>query len=231
MRTAYLLELDQTDYETTLGLQRRCAAARKNGHLDRDLVMILEHLPVFTLGRRGGRQNLLVPEQTLQQRGISVVPIERGGDITYHGPGQLVAYIIFDLKSAQLSVTELVAALEKVMVATAGFWGIRASGNNTYRGAWVGKNKLGSIGITIRRGVSFHGLALNVNTDLEPFGWINPCGIQGCSMTSIAQQTDRTVTMTEARAELKRQMAATFGLNFKPLELARLAAVLPDQTA
>ena len=154
------------------------------------------------------------------------MPIERGGDITYHGPGQLVAYVIFDLRAAKLSVTDLVDGMEAVMVATAAHWGIEASGNTTYRGAWVGMRKLGSVGITIRRGVSFHGLALNVATDLEPFGWINPCGIQGCSMTSIAQLTEHEVSMTEARDQLKRQIVSIFGLSVQPIELKDVEAAL-----
>jgi lipoate-protein ligase B len=204
MRDIYLLDLPETDYMAVLGMQRAAVEARRAGTLDRDLVILLEHSPVFTLGRRGGRENLLVPEIELQQRNIDIVPIERGGNITYHGPGQLVAYLIFDLRAAKLSVTDLVTGLETVMVNVAAHYHVRASGNTSFRGAWVQQRKLGSIGVTIRHGISFHGLAFNANTDLEPFGWINPCGIHGCTMTSLARETGQPVEMPMVR----RQMAA-----------------------
>ena len=226
MRGAYLLDLPLTGYERALEFQRRAVAARKDGRLDRDLIIALEHPPVFTLGRRGGRENLLVPEDRLSARGIAVVPIERGGDITYHGPGQLVIYVIMALREGNLSVTGLVSGLEQVMVAAAARWGLDASGNETYRGAWIGRRKLGSIGITIRRGVSFHGLALNVNTDLEPFSWINPCGIQGCSMTSLAREIGGPVDMAAARREALSSLASIFELHLEPIDVDKLERLI-----
>ncbi|MEJ2037395.1 MAG: lipoyl(octanoyl) transferase LipB [Desulfosarcinaceae bacterium] len=226
MRGAYLLDLPLTGYESALEFQRRAVAARKDGRLDRDLIIALEHPPVFTLGRRGGRENLLVPEDRLSARGIAVVPIERGGDITYHGPGQLVIYVIMALRKGNLSVTGLVSGLEQVMVAAAARWGLDASGNETYRGAWIGRRKLGSIGITIRRGVSFHGLALNVNTDLEPFSWINPCGIQGCSMTSLAREIGGPVDMAAARREALSSLASIFELHLEPIDVDKLERLI-----
>lgn len=226
MRSAYLLNLPPTQYEPVLAVQRKAVAARKDRRLDRDLIIALEHTPVFTLGRRGGRENLLVAENQLKARGIAIVPIERGGDITYHGPGQLVVYTILSLKEAGLSVTDLVAGLERVMVDTAACWGLHASGNDTYRGAWIGRRKLGSIGITIRRGVSFHGLALNVNTDLEPFGWINPCGIQGCRMTSLAGETGGPVEMETARREALGNLASIFDLRLETISMEALERII-----
>ncbi len=193
-------------------------AARHAGRLDRDLIIMLEHSPVFTLGRRGGRENIIVPETTVQERGIEIVPIERGGDITYHGPGQLVVYLIIDLKRAHVSVTEFVTRLEAAMVGTAGHWGVSAAGNSAYRGVWVGRRKLGSIGITVRRGITFHGLALNVNTDLAPFNWINPCGIQGCTMTSLAKETGRQADMADARQQMAGHLTRQFGLLLEDLD-------------
>jgi lipoate-protein ligase B len=167
---AYLLELPLTDYDDALRLQHAAVQARKDGRLDRDLVMLLEHPPVFTLGRRGGKENLLVSEQWLGEKGIRIVPIERGGDITYHGPGQLVAYPIVDLNHASFKVVDFVEALENAMIHTAAQWGVDARGDPMQRGAWVQQRKLGSVGITVRRGISFHGLALNVRyRPLRPF--------------------------------------------------------------
>jgi len=217
-RLSYLLNLSQTDYRFAYRLQQDAVAARHAGRLDRDLVVMLEHPPVFTLGRRGGRDNLIVPEEILQARKIEIVPVERGGDITYHGPGQVVVYLIMDLKSNRLSVIDFVTGLEAAMVRTAGHWGIMAAGNDAFRGAWVERRKLGSVGITVRRGITFHGLALNVNTDLEPFSWINPCGIQGCTMTSLAKETGHEVAMAEVRQQMAEHLGNLFGLLWEHLD-------------
>lgn len=226
MRPGYLLDLTLTDYVTALELQRRAVAARRDGRLDRDLVIMLEHPPVFTLGRRGGRENLLVPEEVLEAKSIALVPIERGGDITYHGPGQLVVYPILDLNAAPLAVVAFVGALEQAMVATATHWDLPARGDAVHRGAWIGQRKLGSVGITVRRGVSFHGLALNVATDLTPFTWINPCGIQACAMTTLSLETGAEVPMTTVRREMARHLSELLGLEFEAIRLERLTALL-----
>lgn len=226
MRRTRLLDLPLTDYREALDLQRSCVDARKQGRLKSDLVILLEHPAVFTLGRRGGRENLLVSESALRERGIQVVPIERGGDITYHGPGQLVAYLIVDLRAARLSVTDLVAGLERAMAHTARHWKVMAEGNSAFRGAWVRNRKLGSIGITIRRGISFHGLALNVTTDLEPFSWINPCGIEGCTMTSLQKEANRPVEMDRARTFLAEHLAEQFGMAFERVDLETIREIL-----
>ncbi|MBI5551811.1 MAG: lipoyl(octanoyl) transferase LipB [Desulfobacterales bacterium] len=226
MRPGYLLALPETDYRQALALQHRAVAARREGRLARDLVVMLEHPPVFTLGRRGGRENLLVPEEALKQKSIALVPIERGGDITYHGPGQLVVYPIVDLNAAQLSVVAFVGALEQAMVATAAHWDLKARGDAVHRGAWVENRKLGSVGITVRRGISFHGLALNVSTDLTPFTWINPCGIQSCAMTTLSQETGVDVPMTTVRREMARHLSELLGLEFEAINLESLTSLL-----
>jgi lipoate-protein ligase B len=222
MRPAFLLDLPLTDYQVAWGLQRKCVEARRAGHLEHDLVILLEHPPVFTLGRRGGRANLLVAQEELDLRGIEVVSIERGGDITYHGPGQLVAYLILDLNAAQLGVRPLVGLMEAAMVRTAADWKVTAAGNPAYRGVWVGPRKLGSIGITIRRGITFHGLALNANTELAPFGWINPCGIAGCTMTSLARETGSLLPMDLVRQRIGSHLAAGLGLDLIKVEMAAI---------
>jgi lipoate-protein ligase B len=219
LRSAYLLNLAQIPYPDAYVFQTAANAARHAGRLARDLVIMLEHPPVFTLGRRGGRDNLVVPEALLKARGIEIVPVERGGDITYHGPGQLVVYLIVDLKAGRLTVVDFVDGLERAMTGVASQWGIAAAGNDDLRGAWIGDRKLGSVGITVRRGVTFHGLALNVNTDLEPFSWINPCGIQGCAMTSLAREIGRSVEMDQVRRQMAEQLSQWFGLSFEEVDL------------
>lgn len=231
MTDAWLLDLPRTDYATALDLQHGSVTARKQGRLNRDLVILLEHPPVFTLGRRGGLNNLLVPKNHLKQKGIDIVPIERGGDITYHGPGQLVGYLIIDLKAARLGVADLVGALESAMAGTARHWGVKAEGNEDFRGAWVDNRKLGSIGLTVRRGVTFHGLALNVNTDLNPFGWINPCGIEGCTMTSLEKETGRSVNMEDARRQLVSQFEKVLDLSFHTITLDALRGMIGAESS
>jgi lipoate-protein ligase B len=216
---SYFLSLPQTSYEEALKLQHKAVAARVDGRLAEELVILLEHPPVFTLGRRGGLENLIVDEAFLQDRGIKVRSVERGGNITYHGPGQLVVYPIFNLHATRIKVVDFVTALEEAMARTAARWGVDADGDPHNRGVWAGRRKLGSIGITVRRGVTFHGLALNVNTDLSPFQWMNPCGIKDCEMTSLARETGVEISMQDARDQMKRRLAEILGLDAREVDM------------
>ncbi len=220
--TAYLLDLPVTDYRHAHDLQLSFVDARRSGELSRDLVMMLEHPPVYTLGRRGGQDNLLVTEGWLKDRGIEVVPIERGGDITFHGPGQLVVYAVMDLKARGMGVTDFVGRLESAMAGTAARWGVTARGDDTNRGAWIGRRKLGSVGITVRRGITFHGLAMNVNTDLTPFQWINPCGIKSCEMTSLEIESGQSIEMAAAREQMAQQLGELFEMELTRIGLEEL---------
>jgi len=198
-------------------------AARKSGVLPLDILLLLEHAPVFTLGRRGGRENLTIPEDLLQERGFPVLHVERGGDITFHGPGQLVGYPIINLHAARLTVPEYVERLEEVMIRTAGHWGIRTGRNAINPGIWVGDSKLGSIGIAIRHGISYHGFAFNVNPILKFFSWINPCGLKGIVVTSLERELSREVSMREVLEQLKQNIQAVFAVELEPLNLASAA--------
>ena len=205
------VNLPETDYQAALDLQLALVRAKTADRRFPDVTLCVEHPRVFTLGRRGGRENLCVSEEFLSGKGVSVVPTDRGGNITYHGPGQLVAYPIVDLTKHRIKVVEFVSGLEEAMIRTAAHWGIDAGTDPANRGVWLNGNKLGSIGITIRRGISFHGLALNVNTDMEPFSWIHPCGLDRVTMTSFERHLGRPVSMVDAR----RVMAEAFGEVFR----------------
>ena len=185
---AYLLDLGLSDYAKTYSLQQELVAKRKSGELPGDLFLVTEHPATFTLGRRGGRENLMVPETFLKEKNIPLVHIERGGDITFHGEGQLVIYPIFDLRKSKITVAGYVASLEEVMLQLAKKHDVVAGRDERNNGIWVGDKKLGSVGIAIRHGISFHGLALNVNISLTPFSWVNPCGLSGVSMTTLARE-------------------------------------------
>jgi lipoyl(octanoyl) transferase len=154
------------------------------------------------LGRRGNREHVLVHEAFLRSRGIEIAQTERGGDVTFHGPGQLVGYTILDLRAIRLGVVELVAALEEVMIRTLRDWHIHAHRRSANRGIWVEDNKVGSVGIAIRRQISFHGFALNVNTRLEPFTWIHPCGLKGVRTISMKEVLGREISMERVRTRI-----------------------------
>ena len=218
----FCVQLPVTAYPEALALQRDLVQARIHRRIERDVVLILEHPPVFTLGRRGGLDNLNVSRAFLHRSNIAVVQAERGGDITYHGPGQLVVYPIVDLKGAGLTVVAFVSGLEAVMMGIAADWGIRAERNPLNRGVWVGAKKLGSVGITVRRGVSFHGFALNVDLPLAPFRWINPCGLQGVGVTAMAGSQVRPVSMEAVRDSAEGHLAAVFRTRLDPVGLDTL---------
>jgi lipoate-protein ligase B len=206
-------------YAEAWDLQARLVEARVSGSLPNDVVLVLEHPAVFTLGKRGGRENLLVPEETLARQGIPIVQVERGGNITYHAPGQLVLYPIIHLERTGIKVVDMVDRLEDVMIRTCAEWGIQAGRNPLNRGVWVGMKKIGAIGIAVRRGVSFHGMALNVNIDLTPFGWIRPCGLEGVGVTSMRTEDGQDLSMAEVRRVLTQHMQTVFGARLVPTDL------------
>lgn len=217
-RPCLYVEMPLIAYRKAWELQQAVVRAKTEGALRKDVILVLEHPPVYTLGRRGGIENLCVSRARLVEEGIDVVQIERGGDITYHGPGQLVAYPLLDIRRAGLSITDLVSALEEIMVNTAGEFGIRAGRNPLNRGVWIGRAKLGSIGLAVRRGVTFHGMALNINLDLTHFSWIHPCGLKGVGMTSLKAAAGGPIDMHAARGALQKHMQTLLGLEFEPVE-------------
>ena len=170
--------LGRVDYTSTWHAMRRLTAERDAAAADE--IWFLEHDPIFTLGMNARRTHLIAPGD------IPVLQIDRGGQVTYHGPGQLVVYPLIDLKRAALSVRGLVSALETAVISYAAELGIRAHCRKSAPGVYVGARKLASLGIRIRRGSSYHGLALNVDMDLAPFGRIDPCGYPGLQMTQLA---------------------------------------------
>lgn len=218
----YFLDLELIPYETAWRLQSQLVRERQNGRIDQNVILFLEHPPVFTMGRRGGREHLGVSAAFLEKSGIRLHEVERGGDITYHGPGQLVVYPILRLTGSGTGVLDLVERLEEVMLRTVADWGMAASRNPLNRGIWIGNDKLGSIGIAVRRGVSFHGLALNVNPELTPFGWINPCGLAGVKMTRMADHAARQPTVREVKAAMKGHWEKIFQVTLKEISLESL---------
>jgi lipoate-protein ligase B len=207
----YGINMGTAEYTEVLNLQRTLVETVSRGSCS-GVVLMVEHPPVFTLGQRGGMENLLVSPAFLDSAGIPVIQVERGGNITYHGPGQLVVYPVIDLKKAGISVAGYVEALEEVMIRTAADWNIAANRNPSGRGVWVENAKLGSVGIRVRRTVAFHGMALNVSISMTPFEWINPCGIEGIRVTSMVQETaSNEISMTAVRRAVVKHIEAVFG--------------------
>ena len=213
-------------YPEAWDLQARLVEARVSGSLPNDVVLVLEHPAVFTLGKRGGRENLLVPEDMLARHRIPIVQVERGGNITYHAPGQLVLYPIVHLERAGIKVVDMVDRLEEVMIRTCAEWGIRAGRNALNRGVWVGLKKIGAIGIAVRRGVSFHGMALNVNIDLTPFGWIQPCGLEGIGVTSIQAECGHPVGIADVKRVMQAHIETVFQTGLAPISTEHLFSLL-----
>ncbi len=174
-------------YEEARAAQRRLEAARQEGAIP-DVLLLLEHPPVYTRGRRSTPEELPMGAEWYEMQGIEVRDTDRGGRVTYHGPGQLVAYPIVSLRPYGDDVHEYVRRLERVAIESLGEWGVEARVVEGLTGVWVGERKVGSIGVHVSRGVTTHGLAINVNNDLQPFEWIVPCGIEGVRMTSLTRE-------------------------------------------
>ncbi len=203
-------------YDEALELQRTLVEQRKTGAIP-DTLLLLEHPHVVTLGVRkgGGRVNILAPQPRLDELGVVVHEAGRGGDVTYHGPGQLVGYPIIDLRPDRQDVHQYVRDLEEVIIRSCSDFGISAGRLEGLTGAWVdhssrGFEKIAAIGVRIARWVTSHGFAFNVNTDLEYFGLIVPCGIREHGVTSIAQQLGRPIDMAAVESALVSHFAAVF---------------------
>jgi lipoyl(octanoyl) transferase len=184
--------LGRTDYHDALDLQKRLVAARADDAIP-DQLLLLEHPAVLTLGRTSDPTHIRADPATLAERGIEVVRVERGGEVTYHGPGQLVAYPIIALARRGLMVRPLVRALEAALAATCAAHGVPAGPRDGQPGCWCDPDgsdprKIGALGLRVERGVSYHGIALNVTVDLDDFELIDPCGMPGVTSTSIARE-------------------------------------------
>jgi lipoate-protein ligase B len=204
-RTLRVANLGVVDYDAALEMQTSLREARITGEIE-DTILLLEHPHVFTLGRGADERFILARPDTVPVRRVS-----RGGQVTYHGPGQLIGYPILKLDGKARDVAKYLRSLEQAMIdALAGF-DIEANRREGLTGVWIGARKIGSIGVGIRRWVTCHGFALNVNTELRYFDSIVPCGIEGCEMTSIAALKNREVPMDEVRTAVRDSFARVFG--------------------
>ena len=201
--TLVVRRLGRVDYLPTLEAMRKLTAQRDAGSADE--IWLLEHPPVFTQGQAGKAEHVLAAGD------IPIVQVERGGQVTYHGPGQLVAYLMLDIRRLELGVRELVSAMEQALVTVLAGYGIDAAPRPDAPGVYVGAAKIASLGLRIRRGCSFPGLALNVDMDMQPFQRINPCGYAGLQMTQLCDHVTKSLPMAEVEDRLERALRQALG--------------------
>lgn len=218
---AVLIELGRVDYLEALKIQREIHERRVADEID-DTLILLEHFPVITIGRGADKRNLLVSEDELARRGIKIYQVERGGDITYHGPGQLVGYPVFRLREGFVGVRRFVEKIEEVLIQALGEFGIEAGAKERMVGVWVGEKKIASIGIAVKNRVTMHGFALNVGSDLNGFQLINPCGLSSQEMTAmqLVLKDGGEVQMKEVRGAVRRGFEKVFGIVFNRISRA-----------
>jgi lipoyl(octanoyl) transferase len=236
MKICYSVDVGLMGYAEAWELQKRLVAARKAGAIE-DVLLLCEHPHVITLGRNGKRENLLASEQVLRQKGVEFHASNRGGDITYHGPGQLVGYPILNLGAIRKDVVWYVRMLEEAMIRATAEFGMVAGRVEGKTGIWVKgsqpaqvtEEKLGAIGVHISRWVTSHGFACNVSTDLRYFDLIVPCGISGRKATSLEKILGRAVSREEVMQPLVRNFGEVLGLEMRETTLAELCSRLAEQ--
>ncbi|MBE3589948.1 MAG: lipoyl(octanoyl) transferase LipB [Firmicutes bacterium] len=229
---AWLLQPGRVPYRPAWAAQQRLAAARAEGRIP-DVLILLEHPHTFTLGRKGDPANILADEDTLRRLGVEVVAIDRGGDVTYHGPGQIVGYPILDLAPRGGDVHQYLRDLEEVNVRALARFGIdaRPGLEPPYTGAWVGEDKIAAIGVKVRQGITQHGFALNVNTDLRYFELIVPCGIRDKGVTSMARVLGCPLDLQAVAAAVREAFADLFAVELRPVPWEEALAAAGDGPA
>ncbi|MCC6381445.1 MAG: lipoyl(octanoyl) transferase LipB [Dehalococcoidia bacterium] len=227
-RRVHVYELGTTGYVEVHALQQRLQSQRRDGG-GVDSLLLTEHRPVITLGRSHPTPDLRVAPAVVQSYGMQIVQTERGGDITYHGPGQLVAYGIVDLKEWHCSVLDYVAGLEETVVGVLGDWGIRGERRERARGVWVGRRKIASLGLNVRRWVTMHGVALNVEPDMSHFDLINPCGMADVEMTSLSHEVGKHVPLDQVAESFVFHFARVFECETEAVDLNTRLTRVADQ--
>ncbi len=219
------LNLGKADYKEVWDLQKKLHRYKQNNKFE-DVIITVEHEPVYTLGKTGDRNHILISDEEMKQRGISYYEIDRGGDITYHGPGQLVVYPIFDLNNHYNDTHRFLRDLEEVVIQTLKEYNISSNRIEEYTGVWVGEKKICAIGIKVSRWITMHGLALNVNNDLSYFDKIIPCGIFEKGVTSMKKELIMKPVMNELISKVVGKFTDVFGfgamVEFSESEIVKL---------
>lgn len=206
--TVYCLGL--IEYNDAYRLQAELVHRRISGEV-RDTLLLLEHPAIITIGKSGKLENVLVSQKQLTDKGVSLVFVDRGGDVTYHGPGQLIGYPILNLKNRGGDLRQYVRDIEEVIIRTLSDFGIKACRDKSHPGVWVNNKEIAAIGLRLKKWVTMHGFALNVNTDLEKFSLINPCGFSDRGATSISSLLSQDISMAAVKKSLLSHFAEVFG--------------------
>jgi lipoyl(octanoyl) transferase len=228
-RHCSVLDLGLVEYGEAFRFQRAVATARESDTVS-DVLILLEHPPVITLGRRANSANVIVAEEMLRSEGVALYKSTRGGDVTYHGPRQIVGYPILNLRKLGMGAAAYVHGLEAVLIDLLREYGLEGTRDSHYIGVWVGSEKVAAVGVAISAGITMHGFALNVEPNLSHFRLINPCGITDKGVTSMAQLLGRPVSVEEVRPRLVTSFARTFGTEMSlcdPGELSAAGISLP----
>ncbi|HOE17096.1 MAG TPA: lipoyl(octanoyl) transferase LipB [Syntrophorhabdaceae bacterium] len=230
----YILLPGLRAYDEMLVMQRRINEARRQGAIP-DTVIFLEHYPCLTIGAKGGRDSIMVSSELLNKQGIQVYETDRGGDVTYHGPGQIVCYPIIDLHRYACDVTTYARNLEEMLIRTLDSFGISAHRKEGFPGVWVDeKRKIAAQGISVERWVTMHGVALNVCPDMVHFGLIIPCGLKGCGAVSMADYLGHAVDTSAVLAEMIHQFSTLFEIELEEIGEDKIKELLDhahDQTS
>jgi lipoyl(octanoyl) transferase len=228
-RELWIVRLGRMGYEEALEYQREVARQRISGAIPEDVLLLVEHPPVVTLGRSSKGKNLISSPAFLASKGVELFEVERGGDVTFHGPGQLVGYPIIDLKRHRQDLHWYLRSVEEALIRTLGEYGISGERSVGYTGVWTNGRKIASIGVHARNWVTWHGFALNVRTDLSYFDFIVPCGIAGVEMTSIVKERPEVNVSLDQTAEVAAsKFGEVFGLSVADVsspDLRRLTTV------
>jgi lipoyl(octanoyl) transferase len=231
MRELWIVDLGHRAYAEALELQRAVARARIAGEIAEDVLLLVEHPPVITLGRASKDAHLLANPGQLSARGVEIFEVERGGDVTFHGPGQLVGYPIIDLKRHKQDLHWYLRQVEEILIRALESFDIPGDRVAKYTGVWTRGRKIASIGVHARDWVTWHGFALNVTTELSYFDLIVPCGIPSVTMTSVQRELARSVTLTEVGDIVSGAAAEVFALDARQVGLAELEARLDLEAA
>mgnify|MGYP000895680336 FL=1 len=218
-----VVKLGKMDYGEALKIQERLLKRRQNSEID-DTLLLVEHPPVLTVGIRGSDSNILISRETLEQNGVKIYEVNRGGDVTYHGPGQIVGYPILDLNGHGRDIRDFLFKLENVFIELLrDEYGIEAyRQEKKYTGVWVGDEKITAIGIAVKRWVTMHGFAFNVNTNLEHFKWIIPCGITDKGVTSLQKLLGHPLDFEEVNNKVAEYFCKVFGMEPEVCEISDL---------
>lgn len=204
-----IYRLGLIEYDDAYHLQQKLLYQRLDGRIE-DTLLLLEHPPVITIGKSGKLENILVTQAQLAEEGVSLVFTDRGGDVTYHGPGQIVGYPIFDLRERGRNIHRYVRDLEEVLIRTLNDFSIKSGRDSSHAGVWVKNEEIAALGLSVKRWITLHGFALNVNADLAPFSLINPCGFTNRKATSMAQLLDQEIPLETVTERLLVHFAEVF---------------------